>query len=102
MNSRLIKIKYQILLFKDYLYKKIHTFFQEAPAKPVEKRNPQVYFDISVGKQEIGRIIMMLRADVVPKTAENFRALCTHEKGFGYQGCSFHRIIPDFVSFYIV
>ena len=63
------------------------------------KQNPQVYFDISVGKQELGRIIMMLRADVVPKTAENFRCLCTHEKGFGYQGSSFHRIIPDFVSF---
>lgn len=66
------------------------------------KQNPQVYFDIAIGKQEVGRIIMMLRADIVPKTAENFRALCTHEKGYGYQGSTLHRIIPDFVSFNIM
>ncbi|KAK0159606.1 hypothetical protein PV327_010702 [Microctonus hyperodae] len=69
----------------------------EITAVVKEKRNPQVYFDISVGKKELGRIIMMLRADIVPKTAENFRCLCTHEKGFGYQGSSFHRIIPEFM-----
>lgn len=58
---------------------------------------PRVFFDMVADQRPVGRLIMEIRPDVVPKTAENFRLLCTGEKGYGYKNSTFHRIIPNFM-----
>ena len=60
-------------------------------------RGQPVFFDIAAEGEPLGRISFELFADKVPKTAENFRALSTGERGFGYNGSCFHRLIPGYM-----
>jgi len=72
----------------------IKTYFDVTWEGPVLDKAGKPTSEI---KEQSGRITFHLYDDVVPKTAENFRALCTGEKGFGYSGSAFHRIIPQFM-----
>ncbi|XP_019092254.1 PREDICTED: peptidyl-prolyl cis-trans isomerase-like [Camelina sativa] len=72
------------------------------PDPSLKTANPRVFFDMTVGGKPAGRIVMELFADTTPRTAENFRALCTGEKGMGkfgkplhYKGSIIYSVLPD-------
>ncbi|KAJ8459844.1 hypothetical protein OPV22_032770 [Ensete ventricosum] len=82
------------------------VFYLKTQAGKMAKRNPIVFLDVAIDGNAAGRLMFELFADIVPKTAENFRALCTGEVGFGpmtkkllhYKGSIFHRIIKGFMA----
>eukprot|EP00494_Astrolonche_serrata_P002728 UN02734 len=60
--------------------------------------NIRCWMKINAGGEDLGKVTYEIKEDVVPKTAENFKQLCTMENGYGYKGVPFHRVIPNFMA----
>lgn len=65
--------------------------------KSGKEKHDRCFLDVSIDGQHTGRIVIELRPDVMPRTCENFRSMCTGQHGWTYKGCKFHRILPNFV-----
>ncbi|KAG6910708.1 hypothetical protein DXG01_008238 [Tephrocybe rancida] len=70
---------------------------KDIEARGTPQGTPNAKFDIKAGNSDLGRIVFKLYDDAVPKTAKNFRELATGQHGYGYEGSSFHRVIPQFM-----